>query len=524
MSRPELERDWDMVVIGGGITGAGVFRRASALGYRVLLVEQQDFAWGTSSRSGKLVHGGLRYVAQGQLRTSYHSVRERERLLAELPGLVRLMDFALPLPWGGLPARLAIKLLFLLWDAMAGRTNHRYLSKDALQALVPGLNTRGRAGFVYGDGSTDDARLVLRIIQQGADLGGVARNYTRVRGFERGADGHIHGVHLEDAESGATTEVSTQVVVNATGAWVDELRHTLGHAPIIRRLRGSHLFFAQDRLPLPCAVTFPSAKDGRTLYAVPWEGVTLVGCTDLDHHGDLVREPYMTTWEGEYILEAARRAFPGQGLGPDDVISTQAGVRPVVSRGLANPSKEPRDAKILSDANLISVSGGKLTTFDFMARRTMRRAAAWLPRPPRAAAPPPAAPQVDLPERILGRFGRRAPELLAEAAETLEPIGGTAFTFAEARWSAAHEQVVHLDDLLLRRTRLGLILPRGGEAELERLRQEVAPLLGWSQERWAQEVLRYQALWRRAYAPERIHAAPEAPPTPSPSPSLAAAG
>ncbi|MCB9651082.1 MAG: glycerol-3-phosphate dehydrogenase/oxidase [Deltaproteobacteria bacterium] len=525
MTRGGLERDWDMVVIGGGITGAGVFRRAAALGYRVLLVEQQDFAWGTSSRSGKLVHGGLRYVAQGQLRTSFHSVRERERLLAELPGLVRLIDFALPQPWGGLPVRLGIKLMFLLWDAMAGRRNHRYLSKDALRALIPGLDTRGRPGFVYGDGSTDDARLVLRIIQQATDLGGVARNYTRVRGFERDAAGRIHAVQLEDAETGEAFVVNAKVVVNATGAWVDELRRPLGHPPIIRRLRGSHLFLAQDRLPLPSAVIFPSVRDGRTLYAVPWEGVTLVGCTDLDHHGDLVKEPYMTTWEGEYILDAAKKAFPGLDLGPADVIATQAGVRPVVGHGLANPSKEPRDSKVLTDANLISVSGGKLTTFDFMARRALRRAAAWLPAPPRAAATPPTAPQADLPERILGRFGRHAPDLLAEAADALEPIGGTAFTFAEARWSAAHEQVVHLDDLMLRRTRLGLLLPRGGEAALGRIQQEVAPLLGWSEQRWSEELSRYRALWARAYAPERLTSAPEAPaPSADPAAPLAAAG
>ena len=520
----DLARDWDMVVIGGGITGAGVFRRAAAMGYRVLLVEQQDFAWGTSSRSGKLVHGGLRYVAQGQLRTSYHSVRERERLLYELPGLVRLMDFALPMPWGGWPARLGMKLLFLLWDSMAGRKNHRYLSKAALQALVPVLNTRGRAGFVYGDGSTDDARLVLRILQQATDLGGVARNYTRVKGFGRGVDGRIRTVDLEDAETGARQEVSAKVVINATGAWVDELRHPLGHAPIIRRLRGSHLIFSQERLPLPCAVTFPSAKDRRTLYAVPWEGVTLLGCTDLDFHGDLVKEPYMTTWEGDYLMEAARRAFPHQDLSPKDVISTQAGVRPVIGRGLANPSKEPRDAKVLVDENLISVSGGKLTTFDFMARRALSRASAWLPPPPRAPlAPPRVRDNGDVPERILGRFGRHAEDLLLGARGGLEAIEGTSFTYAEARWSAAEEQVVHLDDLMLRRTRLGLLLPRGGQASLPRLRQELAPVLGWSDERWAREVDRYLALWARAYAPDRIESAPEVTEPPSPAVTLAAA-
>lgn len=526
MNRGPIDTAWDMVVIGGGITGAGVFRRATALGYRVLLVEQKDFAWGTSSRSGKLVHGGLRYLAQGQPRTSYHSVRERERLLAELPGLVDLIDFALPTPKGGLPIQLGMKVMFDIWDAMAGRRNHRFLDADAMRDLVPGLDTRGRPGFVYGDGSTDDARLVLRILQQGIDQGGTARNYTKVQSLGRSEDGRVRTVELVDAESGVEIEVEAKVVVNATGAWVDELRAPLGKAPIIRRLRGSHLLFPQAKLPLPCAVTFPGAGDRRTLYAVPWEGVTLVGTTDLDHHGGLAKEPYMTTKEGEYILASVRRAFPGLGLEPRDVLCSQAGVRPVIGTGKADPSKEARDAKVLTDENFISVSGGKLTTFDFMARRVMRRAKAWLREPPRPAAalaPGPAAPEPALPERLTGRFGRHAAELVEAFPERLEPIEGTRFTVAEACWSARQEAVMHLDDLMLRRTRLGLLLPRGGVQALAGLEAELTSALGWSKSTWDAEVLRYERLWRRAYAPERIEGPPEVDDEQAPH-ALAAAG
>lgn len=525
MRREALDDQWDMVVIGGGITGAGVFRRAAASGYKVLLVEQKDFAWGTSSRSGKLVHGGLRYVAQGQLRTSYHSVRERERLLQEFPGLVDLMDFVIPTPWAGRSTQWAMKLMFIIWDMMAGRANHRFLNRKALQAMVPHLMTRNRPGFVYGDGSTDDARLVLRILQQGMDLGGTARNYTQVKGFGRTNDGRVHTVALQDADSDASYEVAAKVVVNATGAWVDELRAPLGRAPIIRRLRGSHLIFPQSKLPLPCAVTFPAIGDRRTLYGVPWQGVTLIGTTDLDHHGDLIKEPYMTTREGDYLMQGVQAAFPELNLEPDDVLCTQAGVRPVIGTGKADPSKEARDAKVLTDQNVISVSGGKLTTFDFMARRVMRRTKAWLPEPQelkswRNHAPVDAA----LPIPLMGRFGARAQDVL-HSGGAAEAIEGTSFSWAEARWSAQYEQVMHLDDLMLRRTRLGLILPQGGLSCLPRLRAEVGPSLDWSEQRWTQEVERYRQTWQRAYAPQRIHCAPEAPEAPSAeAPELAAAG
>lgn len=523
MTRQINDDDWDMVVIGGGITGAGVFRRAAASGYRVLLVEQQDFAWGTSSRSGKLVHGGLRYVAQGQFRTSYHSVRERERLLKEFPGLVDLIDFVIPTPWAGRSTQWAMKLMFIIWDLMAGRANHHFLNRDALRALVPGLQTKNRPGFVYGDGSTDDARLVLRILQQGMDLGGTAINYTKVEGFGRTADGRIHTVQLRDTESSKLQEVRTKVVVNATGAWVDELRATFGKAPIIRRLRGSHLIFPQSKLSLPCAVTFPAVGDRRTLYGVPWQGVTLIGTTDLDHHGDLVREPYMTTREGDYLMQGVQAAFPEHGLEPSDVLCSQAGVRPVIGSGKKDPSKEARDAKVLVDQNLISVSGGKLTTFDFMARRVMRRSKAWLPSPPTMRAWTGAADEGlgEVPVQLRGRFGHRAQDIL-QSGGGLERIEGTTFSWAEVRWSAEHEQVQHLDDLLLRRTRLGLMLPGGGMSCLPRLKAEVGPGLKWSEEQWAAEIQRYQDLWERAYSPERINSAPEAP-SKAP-PALAATG
>lgn len=504
----DLSRDWDLLIIGGGITGAGVFRRATALGLRCLLVEQQDFAWGTSSRSAKLVHGGLRYIAQGHLRTSYHSVREREQLLAEMPGLVHLIDFAFPVPRGGWVGVGLVKMALSIWDRMAGRMNHRYLNAEAMRATVPRLETFGRAGFVYGDGATDDARLVLRVLQSGTDQGGTALNYTRVQDLLRSAEGRVVGARLQDADTGETAEVFADAVVNATGAWVDDLRAPLGHAPLVRRLRGSHLFLSQDRLPVPCAVTIPSVSDSRTLYVVPWEGVTLVGTTDLDHAGDLSREPYMAPDEGAYILAALQRAFPSAELTEADVLCTQAGVRPVIGTGKADPSKESRDAQVLSDDHMVSVSGGKLTTFDFMARRTLAAAAKWLTSPGTTPTRPALPSGADAPpERFVGRYGWRAQEIL-QGSGTLDFVGDTRFTWSELRWSAGAEQVRHLDDLLLRRTRLGMLLPDGAAAHLDRLKAEVQPVLGWSDARWASEVARYRALWHRAYGPERMRSAP----------------
>lgn len=525
MARNEdLERlrvPWDLVVIGGGITGAGVLLEASRQGLRCLLLEQKDFAWGTSSRSGKMVHGGLRYLKQGQFKTTKEAVREREKLLLYYPGLVNPMDFIFPIKKEAVTLKWASNLFFSIYDLMAGRRAHQFHNPDDLGAMVPNLrNGKSYGGFTFQDAITDDARLVLRTIQEAQMLGGLALNYVKVLNLLKDQQGRVAGVLARDSRSENSHEVFARVIINAGGAWNDELRQSLGRQPRLRPLRGSHLVFTQALFPLTRAIALTSPRDRRSLYALPWEGMTLLGTTDLDHELPLDQEPKISHMEGEYLLETANQWFPDLGLSIKDVSATFAGVRPVINTGKKNPSRESRDHAVWVEEGLISISGGKLTTFQLMARQALLAARPWLKSlSPKAgksarASEVPCEDVLESPRfktspllhsRLTGRYGLVAKDILAgDSKPFLETVEGTQTLWAEVVWAAKQEKVVHLDDLLLRRTRLGLLLPRGGAEILEQVRDHAQMALGWDDQRWRNEADRYLSLWQQAYSPDLI--------------------
>lgn len=508
-----LSEPWDLVVIGGGITGAGILDQAARQGLRALLVEARDFAFGTSSRSTKLVHGGLRYLRQGQFRLTRKSVRERERLMREAPGLVEDLGFSLAAFQGDKIPRWMYGVGLAVYDALAGKWRHEKLSREELIALHPPLaGSEVHGGYRYHDAKTDDARLVVRVLREAARAGGVALNYTRVSDLLRDAEGKVCGVLVTDEapgpERGRTAEVVCKVTVNATGAWADELRAQAGAPPRMRKIRGSHITFLHERLPVPEALSLLHPVDGRAVFAVPWEGVTIFGTTDKDHVPSLAEEPRISDEEVDYLLQCVQRAFPGQELGHADIIGSWAGVRPVIDTGKSDPSKESREHAIWQENGLLTVAGGKLTTFALMARDTLRAVAPVLGRPgPR----PRAFPAYEGPERwsaelseptrvrLLGRYGADCDLLSAVDPALFTSIGGAPVSWAELVHAARHEAVVHLDDLLLRRVRLGFLLPRGGLDHVERIRGLVQPALGWDDARWASERRAYEAVWSRAY-------------------------
>ncbi|MFN3928527.1 MAG: glycerol-3-phosphate dehydrogenase/oxidase [Thermoflexus sp.] len=505
-----LREPWDLLIIGGGITGAGLLHEATRLGFRAALLEQRDFAWGTSSRSGKMVHGGLRYLRQGQFRTTWHSVREREFLLHALPGLIQPLGFLMPLYRDDPLGRPAAALGLWVYDAFAGRRTHRYLNREALLAYAPHLRREGlQGGYQYQDALTDDARLVLRLIVEASHRGAVALNYTRVEGFLQTRSGAVEGVAVRDLVSGQELEVRARAVINATGAWADQLRGKLRHPPRLRLLRGSHLLLPGWRLPLAQGIILLHPRDHRPLYVLPWEGMALVGTTDVDHDQDLEEEPVIRPEEFEYLLSALQRAFPDLDLSPRDVTATFSGVRAVVGTGRQPPSREPRD-HVVWDEGILTVTGGKLTTFRVMARDALRALRRQLPPP----APPkdrkaPEAPRIPEGEldpalwlRWRSRYGADALLWFLHAPpEEQQPIPRTSSCWAELRWAIAHEAVVHLDDLLLRRTRLGFQLPGGALPFLERHRHRLQALLGWDDQRWDREIERYRRIWESAYRP-----------------------
>ena len=379
--------------------------------------------------------------------------------------------------------------------------------------LAPHVARAGlRGGMLYQDAKTDDARLVLRVLQEARQHGGVAVNYLGVTSLLRTQD-QVDGALLQDAIGNQQHTVRARLVISATGAWADGLRGQVGGAPRLRPLRGSHLLLPAWRLPLAQAVSLMHPHDGRPVFAYPWEGVTLVGTTDVDHGAGLDAEAAITRGEFDYLLAALRWQFPALDLVEGDVIATFSGVRPVVASGALDPSQEAREHALWVEQGLLTVAGGKLTTFRAIALQALRMAAPLLPhwradlraRPIFAAVAPltGAAMRLDVDQRLrlLGRHGAQA-QALCDAAQDgeLAMIPGTQTLWAQLRWGARMENVEHLDDLLLRRTRLGLQLAGGALAILPRVRAICQQELGWSDARWEEEQARYLALWRRHYS------------------------
>lgn len=507
-----LQPSYDLLVVGGGITGAGIALEASRAGLSVLLVEQGDFASGTSSRSSKLVHGGLRYLAEGNVKLTWEAVRERDRLLAEAPGLVEPIGFLFALHQGDHPGRALVGTGLVVYDLIARGGRHARLTREEFLLRAPHAGAEGlEGGFAYTDATTDDARLVLRVLFGAVAEGAQALNYVRCEGLLR-VGGEVAGAVLRDLVSGKERQVRATAVVNATGAWADRLRGEVGGRPRIRPLRGSHLLFPAWRFPAAQAVTFRHPRDGRPLFAYPWEGLTLLGTTDLDHPAPLDEEPSIAAAESEYLIEGARAAFPSLSLSARDAVSSFAGVRPVVGTGKERPSEESRDHVLWEEAGLLTVTGGKLTTFRLIALDALRLlqkrpgalcrigSDARVFRAAGAGASSLPGLGAGVARRLAGRHGRAAETIVSQARPgELEPIPGTPYLWAELRQAARAEKVVRLDDLLLRRVRAGLLLPDGGASLLARVGEICRAELAWDDERWLMEVHGYLARWRANY-------------------------
>jgi glycerol-3-phosphate dehydrogenase len=460
------------------------------------------------------VHGGLRYLKDGHLHLTRESVHERESLLRDAPGLVEPQGFAFA-HYDGQRGRRSFLAGLAIYDLLAGRRERHWLGSDEFLTRAPNVaRTMADAGLaggiVYTDAKTDDARLVLRVLDEAMAHGAAALNYVAARSLIRAegrADGRVSGALLHDAIADATHEVRARVTVDATGAWSGALH---GKGPRLRPLRGSHLILPAWRLPLSQAVSLMHPQDGRPVFAYPWEGTTLVGTTDLDHEQPMTMAPRITRAELDYLLAALHAQFPALGIVEQDVLSTFAGVRPVIAGGHAEASREGREHTVWSEEGLVAVAGGKLTTFRAIALDALKQVRAQLPgwgdrlQPCRVFAPAPPAGDSRLRgcqlRRLRGRHGPSTGALLAAAGEgECESIPGTDTPWAELRWAARAEAVQRLDDLLLRRTRLGLQLREGGAALMPRIRAICQPELGWSDARWEREEQDYAALWRSCH-------------------------
>ncbi|MDX2321229.1 MAG: glycerol-3-phosphate dehydrogenase/oxidase [Moritella sp.] len=520
----QTSQPWDMIIVGGGITGAGVLLTASQAGLNVLLIEQDDFAWGASSKSSKMVHGGLRYLGSGQYGLTKDAVTERQKLLNELPGLVDPLQFLMGHYRFGFPGPIVFNTLLTIYDWIGGKRNHSYINNAVGDFYAPGLNlNKLRGATQFADAVTDDARLVMRILQEAQELGGCAINYVKAKSVIQSGE-QVTGLAVCDSTTGQAFDLTAKVVVNATGPWTDELRKQLNAKKSIRPLRGSHLIVPSWRLPLAYSVSYFHPDDKRPIFAFPWENSTVIGTTDLDHNSSLDQQPTISQTEVDYLLKGINLQFPQADICEDDVISTFAGIRPVVSSSdninNTKPSDEKREHSIWNENGLVSVAGGKLTTFRLIALDVLEAAKNYLPnldiskhrkmdlfRPVTEQSINLTVEPHQL-QRLKSHYGQNYSAVInnADSAE-LNTIASTNTTLAEIKWILANEMVVHLDDLLLRRSRLGLLIPDGGSELFAKLKPLCQQSLNWDDKQWQQEVERYNDMILRHYSLPKIASA-----------------
>ncbi|NNK61840.1 MAG: glycerol-3-phosphate dehydrogenase/oxidase, partial [Gemmatimonadetes bacterium] len=373
------DRPWDLAVVGGGATGLGIAVDAAARGYDVALFEAYDFGKGTSSRSTKLVHGGVRYLRQGNIPLVMDALRERGILRANAPHLVHDLAFVVPnYDWWEAPFYgIGLKV----YDALAGRYGFgpsRLLSKEETVERLPTIETEGlRGGVVYHDGQFDDARLLVHLARTAAGLGAVLTNYAPVTGLLKDGTGVVAGVRVEDREAGSTMEIAAKTVINATGPFADGLRRLDDEAarPMIRASQGIHIVLERRFLPGDSAIMVPHTDDRRVLFAVPWHDRVIVGTTDTPVDTIDV-EPRPLADEISFVLEHAAR-YLTQDPEPGDVLSAFAGLRPLVGSDDADDTASlSRDHTLqISPTGLVTITGGKWTTYRKMAEDAVDHAA-----------------------------------------------------------------------------------------------------------------------------------------------------
>jgi glycerol-3-phosphate dehydrogenase len=510
----------DLAVVGGGINGAGIAALAARAGLSVVLFEKGDFASGTSSRSTKLIHGGIRYLEQMRFPLVFESLHERRFLLEEAPHLVRPLPFLLPSYREDARPAWMLRAGLSLYDALAGRHNlhrHRWLSPERTLSLAPALRSQGLRGCgLYHDAQVNDARLVLEDVLAAESHGAVCLNDTPVVGAETRRDGRVT-LHYRHLPSGSAGTLHARCVANTTGPWTNETARMLsrGHRDLVRPTRGTHVVV--PRVLPDHAVLVMSRSDRRIFFVIPWRDYSLVGTTDLDDPGDPDRVA-PTEEEIAYLLEGAARVFPGASWGRERVLAAFAGLRPLAYSAGGHASSVSREDRILREGPVLTVLGGKLTTYRSMARKALRLAGSVLGVPFRSAPFPafpgsPAVPwqaflltQVPLGCReagltpgqsahLAGLYGARAPvllELLKADPALKEPLHpGRPETLAQVAYAVLREKALHLSDVLLRRLEIGYTEGRTGASD-EKASRLMAKLLGWDEGRRKAELADYR--------------------------------
>lgn len=520
-------RAFDLLVIGGGITGCGIAREASLRGLSVALIEKHDFASGTSSRSSRLIHGGVRYLEHGQFHLVFESSAERRRLLRLAPHLVRPLAFTWPVYSGARVPRWKLGVGLMVYDALSLFRNvkrHRRLTAAGVVAREPGLAADGlRGGALYYDAATDDARLTLANAMDAAARGAVVLNHAAVRALLVDG-GRVVGVGVEDALSGATVEAHAAVVVNAAGPWSDDVRSldaaTRVRPRAIRGSKGTHIAVRRARVGNRDAVTLLSPVDGRVMFVLPAGPFAIIGTTDTftSSSADEVRA---TEADVSYLLAGANRFFPRAGLTRDDVVAAWAGIRPLLPSSSDTPGAASREhAVAVGDDGLVSITGGKLTTYRIMAADVLRVVARRLGRSIATSSTPP-LPGGDVASydalvseiaretgdagtsvHLARSYGSRWRDVWAEIVRTARSplVEELPYTLGELRYCVRSEMACTLGDLIIRRTKLAFETRDHGASIASKVAEGVADLTGWDDAQRRDAVASYVGEVKRIFS------------------------
>ncbi len=513
----------DILIVGGGILGCGVALEASGRGLNAGLVDAGDFAGGTSSRSSKLIHAGLRYLQHLEFGLTWEASEDRRKLSKQAPGLVRPVEFALPAYSRMDAARFKVGLL--LYDAVArfrNKANHRSMNSRRAFDTIPQLRRENlRRLFLYYDAVTDDSRLTLQVAKVAASLGAVFANYARVTDLLK-EEGVIRGVVVHDLLSDRIVNVTARKVILACGVWLDDLLRmdSPDHRSILKLSKGVTLVVSGDGFPSGTATLMPSRRDGRLVFAIPWHDRILISTTDTPYDGDL-RDPAIDQADVDYLLGVANDIFPQAGLSRDSVIGSQAGLRPLIARpGKRVGDLSRRERLVRTRSGMVGIAGGKLTSFQSIARRTLDRLlldpashgdGVTLQRFPTGQIPllhriddtswrpadDSSRSQGQYFERTYGADGLRIQEEGRKLGTLDGLIPGLPYAEQEVLYAVRHEMAVTVTDFLARRVRATLLDDRNGLGAANRVAEIMAGEVGWRDETRAEMLLDYQRFVER---------------------------
>jgi glycerol-3-phosphate dehydrogenase len=493
--RELFDRNFDVLVIGGGITGCGVARDAAMRGLSVALVERDDFASGTSGRSSRLIHGGIRYLEQGRLHLVYESIRERQILLTIAPHLVKPLAFTWPIYSGARIGRLKLSVGLALYQLMALGRSHRPSLLGVRKTLErePSLQTkRLKGGAVYYDAATDDCRLTVATAIAAADSGAVVVNHVRATQVLRDG-GRAIGAEVKSRHTDEAGEVRARVIVNATGVW-QNTGNAIDRGARSRGSKGVHIAVPRERIGNRDAITMISSVDGRVMFCIPAGTQAIIGTTDT-WTDESPEDVHASTADVDYLLRSANSYFPEARLTFDDVVSAWAGIRPLVATQSNNPTSASREHSIVTDkSGVVSVTGGKLTTYRSMAAEVVDRVQQALGQNVTHAPTDTTALVAEFGDDEVSRVAAMDPRL----SEPLVP--GLGYTGAHLVYGVKRAMAKTLSDVLIRRLHVAFETPDHGKSVAPRAAEIIGPLLGWDETTKRARISEYNADVERIFA------------------------